>query len=263
MMLSKHHDYQQEVCDFLADYAAVLLGCGATCIRIHKNVMRIAQALDVTCNLVVLPSNIILTLNHTQDDQTVTCQSMRPIRHTGINYEINTNLSKLSWDVFEKRITIKEAQKRFTEILNRPRISPYIVLVLASAANASFCRLFGGDAASMALVFFATLVGFRLKQVMLNDHIDVRLTMIASAFFAAVIGAGGYVFNIGSTPELALGTSVLFLIPGIPYINATSDLLDGHYLCSFARFLDAATLTACISLGLCGSLLLLHLKWLF
>lgn len=256
-------DHKQEICDFLADYAAVLLGCGATCIRIHKNVMRIANALDISCNLVVLPSNIILTLNQAQDTQAVTYQSMRPIRHTGINYEINTNLSKLSWDIFEKRITLEEAQKQFVNILNRPRISPYIVLILASAANASFCKLFGGDTASMALVFLATLVGFRLKQIMLNDHIDVRLTMIASAFFASVIGAGGYVFNIGSTPELALGTSVLFLIPGIPYINATSDLLDGHYLCSFARFLDAATLTACITLGLCGSLLLLHLKWFY
>ena len=72
---------------------------------------------------------------------------------------------------------------------------------------------------------------------------------------------GGQLFGIGSTPEIALGTSVLYLIPGVPYINAVSDIIYKHYLCAFSRFADAAVLTACLTVGLCTGMLILGLKW--
>ena len=135
------------------------------------------------------------------------------------------------------------------------------VLILTSLANASFCRLFGGDAVAMLIVFVSTLAGYRLKQVMLEDKRDVRLTFLCASFFSAVLSAGGHIFDIGTTPEIALGTSVLYLIPGVPYINSVSDLIYKHYLCAFSRFMDAAVLTACLSAGLCAGMLLLGLKW--
>ena len=135
------------------------------------------------------------------------------------------------------------------------------VLILTSFANAAFCRLFGGDWFAMLIVFVSTLTGYRLKQIMLEDGRDVRLTFLCASFFSASLSAGGYIFSIGSTPELALGTSVLYLIPGVPYINSVSDMIYRHYLCAFSRFLDAAVLTACLSVGLCTGMLLLGLKW--
>ena len=146
--------------------------------------------------------------------------------------------------------------------MDSKRIPRYVVLGLASCANASFCRLFGGDPASMAIVFIATLAGFYLKQTLLSDHIDSRIVTFAAAFLSSVIGAAGYVFHLGATPELALGTSVLYLIPGIPYINCMSDMLEGHYLCFFSRFVQSSVLTACLALGLSGGLILMNLQML-
>lgn len=114
----------------------------------------------------------------------------------------------------------------------------------------------------MAIVLTGTLAGYKLKQVMLEDRQDVRFVFFCCAFFSSVIGAAGYVFDLSDTPEIALGTSVLYLIPGIPYINSVSDLLDGHYISSFSRFMNAMVLTACLSAGLCGGLLLMNIKWL-
>ena len=97
---------------------------------------------------------------------------------------------------------------------------------------------------------------------MLEDGMDTRFVFFCCAFFSSVIGAAGYVFHWSGTPEIALGTSVLYLIPGIPYINSVSDLLDGHYISSFSRFMNALVLTACLSAGLCGGLLLMNINWL-
>ena len=40
------HPTCKQICMFLSDYAAWLLGCGATCIRLEKNVNRIAHTFD-------------------------------------------------------------------------------------------------------------------------------------------------------------------------------------------------------------------------
>lgn len=249
----------KEACLFLSEYAAWLLGCGATCIRIEKNVHRMANAWQMTVQIIILPGHIHLVVWDQPHEHSYS--NIERIRHTGINFYVNTRLSNLSWGVADRSMDFAEARYAMDRIVHTPPLSPWVVWLLASLANASFCRLFGGDLPSMFIVFLATLTGFRLKQVMLEDGIDVRITFLCCAFFSSVIGAAGHVFSWGETPELALGTSVLYLIPGIPYINSVSDLLDGHYISSFSRFMNAAVLTACLSVGLCGGLLLMNIQW--
>lgn len=249
----------KEACLFLSEYAALLLGCAATCIRTEKNVKRIADTWGVTSEMIILPAHVQIQV--WDNERRHSFRNIEHIRHTGIHFDINTQLSKLSWNIADGKTNFEEAQAIFKKISKTPPANPQTVLLLASLANASFCRLFGGDFISMLIVFAATLAGFRLKQIMLEKKADVRLTFFCCSFFSSVIGAAGYVFGWGNTPELAFGTSVLYLIPGIPYINSVSDLLDGHYVSSFARFMNAAVLTFCLSTGFCGGLLLMSLKW--
>ena len=107
----------------------------------------------------------------------------------------------------------------------------------------------------MLLVFLATVAGVCIRQALTERGTDIRVVFLCAAFFSSVIASGGYLFGWGHTPDIALGTSVLYLIPGIPYINSVSDLLEGHYICAFSRFVDAAVLTACLSAGLAAGLL--------
>ena len=250
----------KEACIFLSDYASWLLGCGATCIRIEKNVRRMAGRWNMEPEMTILPSHIHITVWNR--DRSHSYSNNVRLRHTGISFDINTRLSKLSWAVADGKTSFAEARREFEEIVRVRPANPWMVWLLASLANMSFCRLFGGDFAAMLIVLCGTLAGYKLKQVMLEDGRDVRFTFFCCAFFSSVIGAAGYVFHWGDTPEIALATSVLYLIPGIPYINSVSDLLDGHYICSFSRFMNAAVLTACLSAGLCGGLLLMNIQWL-
>lgn len=245
-----------EACRFLADYAAWLLGCGATCIRIEKNVRRMSEAFGLQTELAVMPRHIHLSVRGSREP--VACAELQRQRPAGISFDLNTRLSRLSWEVADGKVGFAEACRQLDAMPQVRPVSPSLVLLLASVANASFCRLFGGDAVAMLLVFAATLAGYRLKQALLASGVDVRLVFVASAFLSSVLAAGGHVFGWGTTPEVALGTSVLYLIPGIPYINSVSDLLGGYYLCAFCRLADAAVLTACLSLGLCCGLLLME-----
>ena len=66
-----------------------------------------------------------------------------------------------------------------------------------------------------------------VRQEMSTRHANHGHFLICS-FIASLIASAGFRFHLGTTPETALGTSVLFLIPGVPLINSIFDLLEGH-----------------------------------
>lgn len=78
-------------------------------------------------------------------------------------------------------LTFATSVRRFEEIKATKPTGPQEVLILTSLANASFCRLFGGDPVAMLIVFLSTLAGYKLKQIMLEDGRDVRLTFLCAA----------------------------------------------------------------------------------
>ncbi len=249
----------RETAAFLADYASLLSGCGATCIRIEKNTRRMADAFGMGFDISIMPTHVYVSV--WGEDAADSGVAVRRTAGCGISFDLNARLSRLSWEVADNHIGFAAAVERFDSIRETKPTGKREVLFLTSLANASFCRLFGGDAVAMLTVFVSTLAGYRLKQMMLEDKRDVRLTFLCASFFSAALSAGGDVFDIGTTPEIALGTSVLYLIPGVPYINAVSDMIYRHYLCAFSRFLDAAVLTACLSAGLCAGMFILGLEW--
>lgn len=244
---------------FLAEYASLLAGCGATCIRIEKNTRRLAAAFGAGLEISIMPGHVYVSVWRENPVEAVV--AVRKTADCGISFNLNARLSRLSWEVADNKLGLHAAIGRFEGIKKTKPTGKWEVLLLTSVANASFCRLFGGDAVAMLIVFISTLAGYRLKQIMVEYKCDMRLVFLCASFFSAALSACGHVFEIGTTPEIALGTSVLYLIPGVPYINSVSDLIYRHYLCAFSRFFDAAVLTVCLSAGLCAGMLILGLKW--
>ncbi len=246
-------------CVFLTEYASQMLGCGATCSRIQKNINRMALASGYNLGLTILPAHCIVTLT---DSTGNSYSHSSTISSRPNDYALNTRLSNLSWQVAEGKQSLEEAKAGFPRLLAVPRYNPWIVLLLVAAANASFCRIFGGDAAAMAIVFIATMTGYAFKILLTMKHVNYMVVTLVCGFIAAVIGTTGYVFpGISDTKDVALATSVLFLIPGIPYINSVNDLLTDHYLCAFSRFVKATIITACITIGLTAAFLLLRISF--
>ena len=250
-------DLLEEHCIFFADYAAYMLGCGATCHRIMKNIKRMMVTVSEYAEVTILPAHVIVTVT---SEYGHSFSHSRCIVHIPIDFSLNTRLSKLSWDVAESKVSLNDARKVFDSILVSERFNTRIVLLCVSAANAAFCRLFGGDFFATVIVAVATMAGYAFKNQLMSRGINYRIIVLISAFVSAIIGAGGYVWNFSSTPGVALSTSVLYLIPGIPYINSISDLLTDHYLCAFSRFINALLVTICITISLTVAFLLMKIS---
>ncbi len=237
-----------EMCAFLAKYSSALFTSGSTCIRLEKNVTRIAEAYGMTVEITILPRHIHLTVHDPEYHEVVT--AITTIGEGPISFDINTRLSKLSWQISDGKIGFGEAREVFERLVHAPYHATFNLPLIVSLANAAFCRLFNGDLVAMGVVFVATFVGFILKLFLAKRDVDSRLIVVACAFVSTMIAACDSLFGLGSTPDIAVGTSVLYLVPGIPFINSFSDMLDRHYICAFGRLMNAIVLTFCLSFGL-------------
>ncbi len=253
------HEHLKEASSFIGNYAAILYASGATTIRIEKNILRMAGEWRMHAEFSILPTDIIISLWNENKEHSYS--TIVRIPEGAINYRTVTYLSRLSRRTAQKHLSIDDARCIMQRITGFKRLDSRAVLFLVGAANASFCRLFGGDPVSMAIVFVATVSGFFIKQRLTEKKWDYRMVSLVSACLAAILSSSGFVFGWGETPETALATSVLFLVPGIPFSNAVSDLIHGRYICSLSRFCQAMMITVSLSLGLCLAFLILNIKF--
>jgi uncharacterized membrane protein YjjP (DUF1212 family) len=249
----------QDVADLLADVASSLMTSGAHTMRITQNVSRMAKSFGYQMDLSVFQLSIMMTITYLNDP----CQRVTLIKKTKpllLNFTIVSELSSLSWELFDKKRTFDEAKDIYQQILLKKRMSRWLVLFLVACANAAFCGLFHGDLYAIGLVFFATMAGFYVRQEMINRHINHLVVFTTSAFVASLFAGLSYVFPIGTTPDIALASSVLYLIPGVPLINSILDIIQGHILTGTARLVNASSLIVCIAIGLFASMLILGLE---
>ncbi len=237
---------------FVAEYAAHLMGCGIHTSRVIRNTKRIGDALNFDVNISVFQKSIILTIQKNETQQIFS--EVVEIPALPINFEHNSELSGLSWEAVDRKLSFEEIKEKFERIVSAPRMNQWLVLLLVGLANASFCRLFGGDWLSMLIVCIATFTGFYARMFMQARKINHYIIFIVSAFIASMISSTALLFD--TTSEIALATSVLYLIPGVPLINGVIDILEGHTLTGISRLTNALLLIICIAIGLSFTLFL-------
>ncbi|WP_321480158.1 threonine/serine exporter family protein [uncultured Bacteroides sp.] len=248
------HQKLKELSIFLSDYSTSLMAAGVQTSRIVRNSSRIAESFGFYLDMTIFQKTIIMTLRDA--DNAHSYSTVNKIKPMALNFAINSRLSTLSWEIYDKQLSLDEIKTKYHEIVNTPRESKWLVLFLVACANASFCRLFQGDATSMAIVFIATIGGFYVRQFLMARHWNHLAIFIISSFVASMIASTGYLCHWGNTPDMALGTSVLYLIPGVPLINSIMDIIDGHVLAGTSRFINACLLIICIAIGLSITILI-------
>ena len=81
-----------DMCSFFARYSAWLIGCGATCIRLEKNVCRMAAAYGKEVELSIMPRHVHIALKDNDKAEVVTV--IASVEQRAVSFNINTRLSK-------------------------------------------------------------------------------------------------------------------------------------------------------------------------
>ncbi len=237
---------------FIAAYSTCLLGSGVHTSRVIRNSSRIAQSFGLQIRMTTFQKSLILTVSN--EDESYLFTEVLEIPGLPISFQYNSELSSLSWEAYDKHLSLEELTTKFDAIKSAPRMATWLLVILVGLANASFCRLFGGDLGSVVVVLLATMVGFYLRLLMQKRHINHFIVFTTAAFVTSLLASSALLFD--KTAEIAVATSVLYLIPGVPLINGVIDILEGHSLTGSSRLIQAFLLVLCIAAGLSISLFL-------
>ena len=239
----------QELTNFLSEYAAKMLSIGTYTARIERCVCRIAGAYGYEASLMIFVRHFIISVMDPADNSI-----RRTYVKTGaaarISFNLISELSALSWEIYDEKIPLARAKAAFAEILASQKKSFAKTLVLLSIANAAFCELFGGDGGAMALVFAATAFGICARYLLGKLKINLKIQYIAVSFAVSFIVSLGARYGLSATPDVAVGSSILFLIPGVWLINSVFDILNENMLVGISRGLNTGLLIICIAIGL-------------
>ena len=239
----------QELTNFLSEYTAKMLSIGTYTARIEHCVRRIADAYDYEASLMIFVRHFIISVMDPADNSI-----RRTYVKTGaaarISFDLISELSALSWEIYDEKIPLARARAAFAEILASQKKSFAKTLVLLSVANAAFCELFGGDGGAMALVFAATAFGICARYLLSKLKINLKIQHIVVSFAVSFIVSLGARYGLSATPDVAVGSSILFLIPGVWLINSVFDILNENMLVGISRGLNTGLLIICIAIGL-------------
>ena len=238
----------KEVEEMLLDVGTLLMSNGASTGRVRTTVNRIAEALGYDVELLITSRSLMLTV--TAENGSDYTSSVRRTPPHGVNFKLVSGISRMSWRVIEDKLTVEQINQDINRLTNLPHYPRLVVLSLVALAGASFCRLFGGEGWELAVTFVASFFGLYIRQEALKKRFNPYLAIVFASFAASMIAGLSVKLGIGDTPEHALATSVLFLIPGVPLINSLTDIIDGNTLNGIVRGVNGFVMAFAIALGL-------------
>lgn len=203
----------------------ILLENGATTDRIIRNSQRVAAFLNIpekNFHMQVMPS--ILFLNVSDGEKSYT--EFRNCTKHAINMEIVTDVSQFTRRVLKENYSLKQFKESLEEIISKKKNYSMPETIFATgAACGGFCFLFGGDIAAVFYTMICAMLGKTLQLKLLKFGIN-EFFIIASSAFAATAAAYLVHFLPSQTEWTPIVACALFLIPGVPIINATIDILN-------------------------------------
>ncbi len=132
--------------------------------------------------------------------------------------------------------TLETVRGKLQELKNQPPVFPAWVTVIAvGAACAAFAWLNNADFVSLWVVLIAASIGFAAKFYILPRAGNLYLTVLLSALVASASALLLLPFSHTATAEIALISSLLFLVPGTILINGGLDIVRDHTGCGIAR----------------------------
>lgn len=223
----------------------VLMQCGAR-----------AQVVRAGCTLVALGlgaeqaethvsyASIDVTVRDGQNSIT----RMGAIGALGVNHRLDQAVRRLVRGAsgMNPDAVVAELERLERTTPHHPR---WFVAIAVGLACAGFGKLIGVDWAGFPAIAAAAAFGQIVRQSLWQRGINVFVAAVIVAFVAASIGAVGAHALGSATAYTAMIASILLLVPGVPALNAQSDIIEGDPTLGSARAVSVAMLLIFIVAG--------------
>ncbi len=246
--------------EILLRVCAMLMTAGANTSRILLIINRFSEVLNTDAQLFIDHKAFIITITDAHTNKKTT--QLKRLPPHAINFSTLSAISQASRDAQDKNWQYNRIETELNKIELIKHYPKIIILISVGLAGSGFCNLFGGDFINMIITFFATIMGLFSKQLAHKKEFNPYFAAFIGALVAAFFASSALFLQLSTDPHIAVATSVLFLIPGVPLINSFTDMIDGYMITGASRFLNGLVFVMAIALALSIVLYLFSIKML-
>lgn len=242
----------------------IMLSCGTGAWRVRTSMNRLSKELGVTCTVDVGLMSIVFNCF---DGNDCVSQSLS-IANTGVNtsklYRMEQFVDHFPEE--EAHMTGEDIHKRLDEIEEIHALySPAKLGLAAALACCGFTFLLGGGPVEMALAFIAAGIGNLIRTKLIKHHytlfLNIAVSVSAACFtYAVFLKLAELAFHIPEFHEAGYICSMLFIIPGFPFITSGIDLAKLDLRSGLERLTYAIIIVMVATLFAWIMALLLHLE---
>ena len=220
--------------DLYLDLGRTLYDAGASVQRISDSVRYCAHALGDDDVHAFVGYEAIEVGRRNGDRTQIRMHAFRePVR---VNATILQGVSRMLASLGTGCATPGAVKSKLQELRHLPPVFPaWLTVIAVGVACAAFAWLNHADFLSLWVVFVAASIGFTAKLYAFPRAGNLYLTVLLSALVASVSALILLPFSHTATAEIALISSLLFLIPGTILINGGLDIIRDHTGCGIAR----------------------------
>lgn len=235
-----------DMVDLLVQVGSVLLQHGADAGRVEASLQDMGHGLEIDrIDVLVMSKSILLTATRRGERDTRVARV--PI--VGVNLNILSELERLLNRFQRGEATPEQLAPEVDRIAALPHhYSSGVIVAATGVACAAFCRLFDGDWAAVLVTGVAAALAACVRMQLNRLQTNYFLVALLTAFAASL--AAGVARWLSGTPQSALSAAVLLLVPGVPLLNASTDILRGYVSAGVTRAVTSLVVFFGLALGL-------------
>ena len=235
--------------DLILTTGQLLMENGADTMTIIRYMKRVAAYMGIKEEQFQLHlSYRTLMLNISDEEHSYT--KFRKCPKRVVDMRIISAVSHLTWRAMKKKYTLKEFEDNLKIIESRKKFYPEWLVILSSGfACGGFSILFGCDFAAFFYTAFCSILG-KIVQVICGRMGINAYVSIAFAAFTATTAAYFVHFLPTTTPWRPMIASSLFLVPGVPLINAVKDMINTLLMSGVTRLVHTFLIIGGMTFGI-------------
>ncbi len=227
----------------------LLMENGADTSQIIRDMKRVAAYMGISADKVhlhIMYTTLMLNISDEHHSHT----SFRKCPKHGVNMKIISAVSRLTWRALKDHYTLDEFKGELEAVAKRPRYPHWLTILSAGAGCGAFCTLFGCDFNAAIYTAISAILG-KIVQMQCAERFGINpyVSMTFAAFTATIIAYLTHLLPT-TTPWHPLIAASLFLVPGVPMINALSDILNTYLISGAARIMHTLVIVGAMTFGI-------------
>lgn len=226
-----------------------LMENGANSSRIVRTMKRVAAYMHIPEEKLHIHITYTTIMANVSDGNHSITKFQKCYKH-GINMTVLSAISKLSVRALEQNLSLSQYDQNLQMIGKRDRFyTNFYVTIGAGFACGGFCKLLGGDWLAFLFTSICAIIGLFIRRRCNHWNMNPYIGIFISAFSATCLAF--FTHGLGSsTPWHPLLACALFIVPGIPLINAVDDLLDNYIVSGLTRAVNTLMMVGAMSFGI-------------